>query len=141
VPPPRISDLETLLLRASLEFQTFLRPWLGTIRKYFNTFIIVLDHCSTNPTHIFTHMSNLYTLKKQYFWYLCIYCPYHAIYKMSLIMSYLVMTYVPSPNFHSIDQFSTKDFYSSPTTAQIIQRTRTHHLYSISYFYGWWNQG
>ena len=49
--------------------------------------------------------------------------------------SYLMMTYVPYPNFHSIDQFSTtreaNDFYSSPTTSQIIQRTRTHHhIYS-----------
>lgn len=46
-----------------------------------------------------------------------------------------MMTYVPYPNFHSIDQFSTtreaNDFYSSPTTSQIIQRTRTHHhIYS-----------
>jgi len=50
-----------------------------------------------------------------------------------------MMTYVPYPNFHSIDQFSTtreaNDFYSSQTTSQIIQRTRTHHhIYSISYF-------
>ena len=45
------------------------------------------------------------------------------------------MTYVPYPNFHSIDQFNStreaNDFYSSPTTSQIIQRTRTHHhIYS-----------